>query len=367
VLCLLALSFACGEDRVVRTLPPGYREDVFAQEAASRIDVLWVIDNSASMQPHQEALAASLSRFIELFSRGLVDYRIAVTTTDARRARGEFLGSPAIVHPSLPDPVAAFQRNVKVGTGGKGYEQGLEAVRLAVERERGRAEAVLAERKACADACDSLGESAPRCREDCANRHQPEFMRPEAHLYVVFVTDEEDQSIGDVRYFQRHLKGALGAGNEDAVGVAAICGDAAVSSCGAERGGRYLALAEGTGGIVASICDPAFERHLERRAFAAFGLKRKFVLSRRPDPTTLRVTVRYRCDTPAEQMTGCAALTDSCAGQGPEHLGFVCEPALGEPNGWVYEASTASLLFHGTSVPGLRSAVVASYQEGEEP
>jgi hypothetical protein len=211
LLSLLAASYAlclgpgcADEERTIKTMPPGYREDVFPQEAASLIDVLWVIDNSASMAPHQQVLAESLTRFMELFSRGLVDYRIAVTTTDVFTEKGAFVGYPPIVHPGLPDPVAAFQRNVRVGTGGIGHEQAFEAARLAIDREKARSAQVLVERALCASHCASQS-----CRDECLERHRPEFMRPEAHLSLVFVSDEEEQSFGEIRYFQRAFKSAL--------------------------------------------------------------------------------------------------------------------------------------------------------------
>lgn len=361
-LSLLA-ALACGEDRVIKANPPGFRQDVFQQEAASRIDTLWVIDNSASMEPHQAELAASLTRFMQLFDRGLVDYRIAVTTTDVIRDKGELIGNPPIVTPTLADPVAAFQRNVRVGTGGKGHEQAFEAARIAIEREKARANEALAERAACLIVCPAASQS---CRRDCERRYAPEFMRPEAHLYLVFVSDEEEQSFGEVRYFQRLFEGALGVGNEDAVSVATICGDVPAPACEAEPGTRYVALAQATGGLVASICDATFERHLERLALDAAGLKRKFTLSRPPDPETLALEIHYRCDTGPEQMSRCETETRACDGMPPEHPGIVCVPPMGEPNGWTYEPSTNGLLFHGDAVPGLRSALVASYQEDEK-
>ena len=326
--------------------------------------MLWVIDNSASMEPRQEELAESLTRFMRLFDRGLVDYRIAVTTTDVLRDGGEFIGNPPIVTPTIADPVASFQRNVKVGTGGKGHEEAFEAARLAIARERVRTAETLAERSGCLATCSAASASS-QCAADCERRYQPEFMRPDAHLYLVFVSDEQEQSFGEVRYFQRLFEGALGVGNEDAVSVATICGDVPSPPCQAEPGTRYVELAEATGGIVASICDATFERHLERIALDAAGLKRKFTLSRPVDLETLALEVRYRCDTEPGQIGRCQSETRDCQGATPEHPGIVCVPPPGESDGWTWEPSTNALLFHGDAVPGLRSALVVSYEEDD--
>ena len=361
-LAALAALCACGEERTISTPPPGFRQDVFRQEAASKIDALWVIDNSASMQPQQDKVRDSLSRFIATFTRGLVDYRIAVTTTDVISDRGEFLGNPDVVTPALSDPITVFERNVLVGTGGKGHEEAFEAARLAIERERAAASAVVAQRDSCRAACAATGVQA--CSDACDQRYVPRFMRPGAHLYLVFVSDEEEQSFGEVRYYQRLFEGALGLGNEGAVTVATICGDVPSPPCDAEPGSRYAALASATGGIVASICDPDFDRSLETMALDAAGLKRKFGLSRTPAPETLKVEIRYRCD--ARQLSACQTLTTDCDGRTFDHEGQVCEPPLGTGSGWTLELSTNSLFFHGDAVPGLRSTVVASYQAAED-
>ncbi|MBI5547006.1 MAG: VWA domain-containing protein, partial [Deltaproteobacteria bacterium] len=295
-LLLASAALGCDDERLINTPPPGFRQDVFTQDAASRIDVLWVIDNSGSMKPHQEELATSLTRFMELFTRGLVDYRIAVTTTDVFNDQGEFLGNPAIIEPSLPDPVASFQKNVKVGTGGKGHEEAFEAARLAIEREKAAATAVLAERDRCVASCPDG--PTQRCRDGCAALHVPRFMRPEARLHIVFVSDEEEQSFGEVRFYQRYFEEALGVGNEGSVSAAVICGEVPQPACDAEPGERYVALAQAMGGIVASVCDATFDKQLERIALDAAGLKRKFGLSKRPDLETLSLQVKYRCDTP---------------------------------------------------------------------
>ena len=362
-LALALLTVACSKDRIITTPPPGFRKDVFPQDAASKIDVLWVVDNSASMKPEQDELATSFSRFMELFDRGLVDYRIAVTTTDVFRDQGQFIGNPDIVDPTLPDPVATFQKNVRVGTGGTGHEEAFEAARRAVEREKAASADVLAQRDACVAACASG--PTQTCQDGCAAQYPQRFMRTDAHLYIVFVSDEDEQSFGEVRFYQRYFEEALGLGNEGSVSVAVICGDVPTPPCAAQPGTRYAALAQAMDGIVGSICDATFDSHLSRIALDAEGLKRKFGLSKKPDTTTLAPVVNYRCDTPQDQMGACDSTEDGCAGQPPETLGIACTPPQGDADGWTFEESTNSVFFHGAAVPGLRSLVVVSYQSAD--
>lgn len=59
--------------------------DVFELEGPRKLDILFVIDNSASMAQEQATLAANFANFLDVLEDpGLgVDYRIALTTTDA--------------------------------------------------------------------------------------------------------------------------------------------------------------------------------------------------------------------------------------------------------------------------------------------
>src|SRR5207244_2907917 len=135
------------------------------------------------------------------------------------------------------------------------------------------------------------------------------FLRPGAYLYLVFVSDEEDQSSSDVRFYWRTFEDAKGIGNDGTVTTAAIMGDVPSNGCGATPGARYLSLSKLTGGEVGSICDTSFARTLKSLATNAVGLKRKFALGTRPNLPTLQVTVRYACNVPDSQIqAGCATI-----------------------------------------------------------
>ena len=347
----------CGdEQRLVQLHSDGFRQDIFEQEAASRLDLLWVIDNSASMEPHQQRLAEGLGRFMKLLDRGNVDYRIAVTTTDASKNAGAFVGSPAIIAPSLANPSLAFSKNVRVGTEGSGHEEAFESARLAIERESRSAAQVLAQRADCRNACGTSSSCLAKCAED----YTPAFMRPEAHLHLIFVSDEDEQSLGELRFFQRFFESSLGVGNEGSVRAAAICGQEA-DMCAKALGRRYGALVDAMGGITASICDDSFEDELEAIALDAAGLKRRFALSGRAQEETVAVEILYRCDTEAAWVGTCEAREDDCGGKLPSDLGIRCVPPKDSADGWAFDAKTGAVLFHGNALPGLRSKVIISY------
>src|SRR5690242_20617262 len=98
-LILLGALVACEKPRLNMVLPPNVRIDAYNQESASNIDVLWVVDNSGSMAPRQENVAKNFQAFMEVFQKSGIDYRLAVTTTDIFKEKGNFVGSPKILTP----------------------------------------------------------------------------------------------------------------------------------------------------------------------------------------------------------------------------------------------------------------------------
>jgi hypothetical protein len=360
LLALCAALTGCPEDRIRGARPPDVWVDTYAQQSASKVDVLWVVDNSGSMASHQENLARNFQAFIELFSRNSVDYRLAVTTTDIFRDQGQFKGTPKILSPSA-DVAQRFAQNIRVGTSGSPYEAGLEAAQLAIERQAQANAPKLAQIQGCQDQCTTA-----QCIQDCPGKFPIDFLRPDAYLYLIFVSDEEDKSPHDVRYYWRAYETALGVGNDGVVSAAAIVGTLAQNLCPATLGSRYLQTVELTGGEKGSICDADFSVTLRRLATSAVGLRRKFALSRAPDVQTLEIAIRYPCNTQRGALS-CAALDDAdCQGQPIEAVALRCTPRQGEPDGWVYEPETQVIYFAGESVPGLRAQIeIQYYEEGK--
>lgn len=348
---LLALAaLGCGEDKLTARAPAEFRTDSLCQLPASSIDILFVVDNSRSMVEEQQALADNFDRFLSLVDpdpdasgeEGEVDYRIAVTTTDALSNRGRLVGDPLVIRPGAGySPLEAFRRNVQVGTEGRALEQGLEAALLATQNfEAGSAD----------------------------------FLRDRAYLYVIVVSDEEDSSPGEVRYYVRALEQAKGIGNDRAVVVSAIAGpapDGCESPAGkATPGLRYDEAARSTGGVVGDICTADWQGTLRELAVTGLGLKKRFQLELPPDDYTsdgtldeydLRsVVVRYPCDTPdlPSYLTECYEVQDTCADGGD----VVCVPYVGHPDGYVYDAADKMLDFNGRAVPGPGGCVEVSYK-----
>ena len=149
-----------------RPLDPVARTQIFEQPFERAVDVLWVIDNSRSMEPHQSALASNLSRFVPVFRTPNLDLRVGVVTTDAAMERGALRESDGRrwIDGSTPDHDAAFRTLAQVGADAETQETGLWSTWLA------------------------LGVEA---QEGGANDG---FLRPDSVLHTVIVSDEDDQT-----------------------------------------------------------------------------------------------------------------------------------------------------------------------------
>lgn len=140
--------------------PKRTEEFVIKEIVRSRADILWVIDNSGSMNSYQEAVIRNTETFIREFSKNTVgtDWKMGLLSTDTNDPPyigfrpGDELTSTTI------NPVLLFQAAVgRLGTYGDGTEKVYDPVILALDR-------------------------------------FPTFLRPGAKLFIIVVSDEEEQS-----------------------------------------------------------------------------------------------------------------------------------------------------------------------------
>lgn len=142
------------------------RSEIFTQNTGKNgdVDILWVIDDSGSMADEQDALGKNFQSFINQFLEKDIDFKMAITTTDGTSTRnGKMVGdSSQLTRASAKGNKTAFINNftkwVKVGTSGSGVEQGLKTSTAFMDR------------------------------------YASSFLRPDAFLVLVYLSDEEDQS-----------------------------------------------------------------------------------------------------------------------------------------------------------------------------
>lgn len=252
--------------------------DKYTQQDGGKVDVLFVVDNTASMVEEQPKLYNALPAFAaEAQARG-VDLNVAVTTTgiDAVSdscpggARGGEAGRlfPAdntnerILTDAMADLGGELQRNASVGLCAQ-VEQGFEAMRRALS--------------------DPLVSRTDDVRTPLLNDGNLGFLRDSAGLAVVFVGDEDDRSPDDVDTYVKFLRDLKGRNQPQRVTMYAIA--PTENSCGT-AGGTGTRYAEGvskTGGEVMSVCSSDYAPLLRTVAGKAFNPQDSFVLTATPE------------------------------------------------------------------------------------
>ncbi len=203
-----------------------WADESFNQTAADKkkLDIIWVIDNSGSMSEEQASLGSNFSSFINDFIDENVDFKMGVTTTDTRTSGGGQAYSTSLAdltsaeaQADEADFKADFARHVNVGIRGDGNEKGLQA------------------------------------SESFINRYKASWMRDDAYLVVVYLSDEEDQSPKTKEEYLASLQAAkTNAGYVKAYSIVNTvpCQTGGGLTCGFER---YGYQADQTGGTVADI------------------------------------------------------------------------------------------------------------------
>lgn len=259
----------------------GQQTDTFQQDLQPKADILLVVDDSGSMQDKQTSLANNFSSFIQYAVAANVDYQIGVTTTTVgeqecvpgfgciatpskapsgklRRENGVY-----ILKPSTMNIGQKFAQYVNVGTDGSGTEQGLETATLAV--------------------------TPPLISSDNAG-----FVRPDANLAIVVVSDAGDQSVQPVSYYQNRLVNVKGF-NRLSMFTFSTIGPylaSAPGSCTYDGGGdvqRYQAITTYTSGVSDEICNSNWAAALQNLGRTAFGFRTQFFLNNVPDTSMGRV------------------------------------------------------------------------------
>ncbi|MEM9116234.1 MAG: choice-of-anchor D domain-containing protein [Myxococcota bacterium] len=281
--------------------------DEFDQLGRPEVDILFVVDDSCSMSPFQQALGENFDAFIQFAEAQALDYHIAVTATERGDTDGRFfpLGQPAanrVVTPrTAPSPRQVFLDNVNVGA-------------------RGGSEVVF-------DAAYNA------LTPPLVNGHNAGFLRREAVLSIIALTDEREQSQRPVDFFLNFFLSIKGFRNTNLFSFSAIHGGE--TGCGqAQAGPRVTEMVQRSGGVEGSICTSDWARTLEDLSQTAVGFNSRFFLTNQPVIQTLEVLVDDD-RVPATE-------------------------ASGQVN-WTYDFSTNSVNFLPLSVPGAGSQVRIEY------
>lgn len=334
LLVLLSSSLllgACGQESSTYSILP--TKDIFSQSTSTvsnKLDILWVIDNSGSMEDDQIALANNLQSFMAGFIQKGYDFNIGVTTTDAYKS--DFIstspqlsqlvdGNPntgasgyRILQSTTPDLQNVFMKNVLQGINGSGDERAFQSFRAVLN-----------------------------------NPLNSGFRRPNAFLSVIIVSDEDDFSHDGTQHLDRqytnpalhtipyylsyldtltNVQNGVRRYSVSAIGIF----DQACINHGpfAQLADRYAALVDATHGIKGSLCDN-FGTTLQTIQANIAELSTQFYLTRQPKAGTIVVNVN--------------------GGSVPES----------SANGWTYNATANSVIFHGTAIPAEGATIYVNY------
>ena len=280
--------------------PDGKQAETFQQEA-SNADILLVIDDSGSMADEQAALASNFQAFISSASSSPGNWHIGVITTDVVGDRGVLHaapGNPTILTPTTPNVATAFAENVKVGVVGSGLEQPLDSLLLAIT-------------------------------EPNLSGANAGFIRPNAALAVVIVTDALEQSTRSVGSYVSALK-RLKNNRDDLLSVSVVGPFTQPSERCQTEGlvddGRFRQLVAATRGVQTDICTNDWAMDLQTISAAVFATRTHFGLT--------------------GVARGTSAITVTVDGQV-------------KTSGWSYAGATNEVVFSTPPTPG--STIVISY------
>ncbi len=253
-----------------------------AATGCEKMDIVFVVDNSGSMGEEQTNLAANFPKFVSVLDQtkagngAPIDYRVAVTTTgksyklvgpfgisdDEKGDDGAFRnncgGSKRWLERS--EAQASFACRAQVGTGGPSEEMPLECMRLSLT-------------------------------DRMADGTNAGFVRDDALLAVVFLTDEDDcsfkakelnEGFGDLCEDNKsaeapeayvltldQIKGDRGKWATAVIAGKTACQSSFGSAAEAKRLGRFV-TATGKNAVFSSICEGDLSKALEE-AIAKFG------------------------------------------------------------------------------------------------
>jgi hypothetical protein len=343
-LALLVLT-GCGSNSSTYSILPAAQ--TFQQSVSTtndKMDLLWVIDNSSSMSPLQTNLTNNFDSFISQFQTKGYDFHSAVTTTDAYKAGAAFSNNAALsvfkdgangthtgifdILSTTPNLINIFVTNANQGDVGSGDERAFSSFQAALN-----------------------------------NPTNAGFLRPNSFLAVIILSDEDDFSdptrpedswlsrngIPDHDYsdpgllpvstyvsYLDTLTNTTGATRRWSASAITVLDNTCLQSHVAQSpssiiGQRYIALANASGGVLGSICDTSYATALTAIQENIIELGTQFYLTRTPVQSSITVAI-----------SGVSIPEDAT-------------------NGWTYNATSNSIIFHGTAVPAAGAAIAVNF------
>lgn len=337
-LTVLLFATGCNKADPSFSLPAtqsSFSENPTFEVVPQKIDILWVVDTSGSMETSQTALRQNFARFIQKFQSQQYDFHMAVTSTDAYIAKfdanrtglrilrdgrlsldtGGEIGTHSgvrVMTRATPNLVNVWNINSDQGIDGSGDERVFSSFEQALTEPTNKAA----------------------------------FRRPDAYLAIISVSDEDDYSstspnyggnnynapgIIPVSYYKSFLDTYAGSAGYS-FNTISILDNAcetrlANDFAGRHIGQRYIQLADLTKGVKASLCDD-FGTSLQ--------LISDTIVNQHPVNATYRLGREPVESSIVVKLNGTAVPKDAT-------------------NGWTYDASTIVVTLHGTASQAIQA------------
>lgn len=321
---------------------------------ARKIDILWVIDNSGSMQTSQQNVISNFNSFIQRFQTLNYDFNMAFISTDAfldvvsgasthrnsyciafdkkcsvfrdgpgKNATASYHSGVPIINKLTANITNVFNLNAAQGTQGYGDERAFQSLKAAL-----------------------------------SNTANTGFRRDDAYLAIIIVSDEDDFSHSSlnpaledlsgnayltdsrihsvdsyVSWLDTYTKSTVSLKNYSVSSITILdqqCLDFLNTTYTRRMGTRLAQIADKTSGTKASLCGN-FSESLSLISDKVLALTSSFRLDREPIPETISVIVN-----------GVAVQQDA-------------------NNGWSYDPSNITVNFHGSAIPAADSSIKINF------
>ncbi len=309
---IVAVGLIVGCNKQTYSLPS--ESQVFEQivQYNNKVDVLLMVDNSSSMDTYQNRLAEQAPGMVAALNQLGMDYRIAVVTTDMRGGGngGSLVGNPKVLSASTPNLASLLTTRIRQGNGGSDLERGLQSIETALNADT-------------------------------------EFLRADAMLAVIALSNEDDYSAGTASFYKQYFdakKPKFQAFNGEAQGwlVNFIGVPNLQSSCSTaldgiykEPGLKWIDLANASGGLVQPVCDTSLANAMENIRKRIVQVLTDFHLGRKPLVDSILVKVDGQV-VPRSSV-----------------------------NGWDYIEDGYLVRFYGTAVPGADAKISIDFDPAE--
>lgn len=309
VLALSILLISCQEGQQFALQE---QSQVFDQSALynNKVDVVFMVDDSSSMSDHQNRLSSTIPDLISKLLSLKLDLHIAVVTSNMAgnlngkpADGGTFIGSPRYLTNSTANLVSVLSARIKVGEGGSNNERGMESLVTAL--------------------------SAPYIINEGVG-----FLRQDAYLVMIALTDEEDNSVVPggssqaltyYEHFFDQLKPQTVTGVKNwtmnVIGKLSLSAPCSSFSASGSVSEPYMSLATYSGGIKTSLCTNDLTNAVANIKARLIEIITDYRLNKIPNISTIRVLLNG------------ASVPRSTA------------------NGWDYISSINAIRFYGSYIP----------------